>query len=471
MKTILRITGLQHEELQKHLLPGDGLEAVAIALCGRHHNEKSHILTVREIHPIPYEDCSIRTPLRVSWSTESLMPLLEKATKKNWAILKIHSHPGGFPRFSETDDIADKELFTSIYGWFDEEYPHISCVMIPDGEMFGRTVKPDGNFEDITTISVAGDNIYFWHSENEKSEIPEFATRHAQAFGTGTFNILKKLSVAVIGCSGTGSPVIEQLARLGIGKLVIVDPDFVEEKNLNRILNTKLEDAQNKKLKVDVQAESVSKMGTGTEVIPISSNLYNAEVVKTVAGCDLLFGCMDSVDGRHLLNKIAIFYNLPYFDVGVKLVADQKGSVDQICGSVHYLQPDRSSLMSRGVYTSERLFAESLRRTNPTEYQSRIKEKYIEGIDEERPAVISVNMFFAALAINEFLARIHHFRDDGNEGFAKTTVSLTQAYTYFEEESEPCKVLSRHAGRGDVIPLLDMPELSETKDTIREGEA
>lgn len=464
MKTILRITGLQHEKLQKHLFPGDGLEAVAIALCGRHQNADSHILTVREIHPIPYEDCSIRTPLRVSWSTESLIPLLEKASKKNWAILKIHSHPGGYSQFSETDDIADKDLFASIYGWFDEESPHASCVMLPEGKMFGRIVKSNDNFEKITTISVAGDNIYFWHSDYETSEIPEFAIRHTQAFGTGTFNILKKLSVAIIGCSGTGSPVIEQLARLGIGKLVIVDPDFVEEKNLNRILNTKLEDAQKKRLKVDVLAESVSKMGTGTEVIPISSNLYNTEVVKTVAGCDLLFGCMDSVDGRHLLNKIAVFYNIPYFDLGVKLVADQKGGVDQICGSVHYLQPDRSSLMSRGVYTSERLFAESLRRTNPTEYQNRIKEKYIEGIEEERPAVISVNMFFASLAVNEFLARIHQFRDEGNKGFAKTTISLTQAFTYLDKESETCKILSRHVGRGDTIPLLDMPELSEIKE-------
>lgn len=471
MKTILRLTGLQHEKLQKHLFPGDGNEAVAIALCGRHQNKETQILTVREIHPIPYEDCSIRTPLQISWSTKNLIPLLEKATKKDWAILKIHSHPGGYSQFSETDDIADKDLFNSIYGWFEEEYPHASCVMLPSGRMFGRIITPNNDFADIDTISVAGDNIYFWHSENESDEIPEFAIRHAQAFGSGTYKILKNLSVAVIGCSGTGSPVIEQLARLGIGKLIIVDPDIVEEKNLNRILNATLADAQNKRFKVDVLAEAVSKMGTGTKVTPISSNLYNAEIVKLVAGCDLLFGCMDSVDGRHLLNKIAVFYNIPYLDVGVKLVADKKGGVDQICGSVHYLQPDRSSLMSHGVYTSERLFTESLRRTNPAEYENRVKVKYIEGVEEERPAVISVNMFFAALAVNEFLARIHQFRDNGNLEFAKTMFSLTQFESYLDEEGEPCKIFSRHVGRGNVTPLLDMPELSEMEEPKSEAKA
>lgn len=461
MKTILRMTGLQHEKLQTHLFPGDGFEAVAIALCGRHKNGETQILTMREVHPIAYEDCSVRTPLRLTWSTNSILPLLEKATRKNWAIVKIHSHPGGFPQFSRTDDEADKDLFSSIYGWFEEENPHASCVMSPGGKIFGRIVTPDGDFEDISSISVAGDNIYYWHSKQETEEIPEFAQRHAQAFGSGTFNILKNLSVAVIGCSGTGSPVIEQLARLGVGKLVIVDPDCVEEKNLNRIFNTGFQDAQAKELKVNVLAKAISKMGTGTEVVPISQNLYNADVVKTVAGCDLLFGCMDSVGGRHLLNKIAVFYNIPYIDVGIKLVADKKGGVDQICGSVHYLQPDRSSLMSRGVYTPEKLFAESLKRTNPTEYQNRVEEKYIEGVNEERPAVISVNMQFAAIAVNEFLARIHQFRDDENCKYASTTISLTQAHTYYSEESEPCEVLSRHVGRGDVSPLLDMPELSE----------
>jgi len=471
MKTILRMTGLQHEKLQKHLFPGDGFEAVAVVLCGRYKHDETQILTMREIHPIAYEDCSVRTPLRVSWSTKSILPLLEKATRKNWAILKIHSHPGGFPQFSEIDDKADKDLFNSIYGWFDEENPQASCVMLPTGKVFGRIVKPNGDFEAIASVSVAGDNIYYWHSDNESENIPEFAQRHAQAFGSGTFNILKRLSVAVIGCSGTGSPIIEQLARLGVGKLVIVDPDCVEEKNLNRILNTSFRDAHEKQLKVNVLAKAVSKIGTGTDVISIPHNLYNIDVVKTVAGCDLLFGCLDSVDGRHLLNKIAVFYSIPYIDVGIKLVADKKGGVEQICGSVHYLQPDRSSLMSRGVYTSEKLFSESLKRTNPNEYQKRVKEKYIEGVQEERPAVISVNMQFAAIAVNEFLARIHQFRDDENSEYASTTVSLTQAQTYYSQESEPCKVLSRHIGRGDVFPLLDMPELSEPENFHKEAKA
>lgn len=460
MKTILRMTGLQHEELRRHLFPGDGCEAVAVAICGRRAGEDVQVLTLREIKLIPYEDCSVRTPLRVTWSTEALLPLLERASAEGNAILKLHSHPGGFPLFSETDDEADKELFESVYGWMDDENPHASCVMLPGGKMFGRTIKSNGDFEPLTTIAVAGDDLHFWHSDFD-STVPEFARRHAQAFGAGTFDILRRLSVAVVGCSGTGSPTIEMLARLGVGRLVIVDPDHVEEKNLNRILNATIEDARSGALKVDVLARAVKQMGTGTKALPIAGNLFDAKTVKLVAECDLLIGCMDSVDGRHLLNKIAVFYSIPYFDLGVKLVADGKGGVEQICGTVHYIQPDGSSLLSRRTYTLEQFAAAALKRANPDEYKKQIEEKYIVGVQEDRPAVISVNMLIASLAVNEILARIHRFRDDGNKSYATTRVSLTQGHTYYEPESNACAMLSRHAGRGDISPLLDMPELGE----------
>lgn len=195
--------------------------------------------------------------------------------------------------------------------------------------------------------------------------------------------------------------------------------------------------------------------------MPIAGNLYDAETVKAVAKCDVLFGCMDSVDGRHLLNKLAVYYLIPYFDVGVKLIADGKGGVEQICGTVHYLQPDRSSLFSRGTYTLEQFEAASLKRGNPQEYEKQREEKYIVGVQEDRPAVISVNMQLASVGVNELLARLHYFRDDANENFAATRISLTQAQTYYEPESAPCRMFARQVGRGDVSPLLELSELSE----------
>lgn len=84
---------------------------------------------------------------------------------------------------------------------------------------------------------------------------------------------MRQLRVAVVGCSGTGSIVVEQLARLGVGHLILVDPDVVEYKNLNRILNSTNEDAALRRSKVEVMARAIARMGLGTTVELHQANL------------------------------------------------------------------------------------------------------------------------------------------------------------------------------------------------------
>jgi molybdopterin-synthase adenylyltransferase len=66
--------------------------------------------------------------------------------------------------------------------------------------------------------------------------LPARYQRNRQAFTTGQQQQLFRSRVAVIGCGGLGGYIIEELARLGVGKIVAVDPDVFEEHNLNRQL-------------------------------------------------------------------------------------------------------------------------------------------------------------------------------------------------------------------------------------------
>jgi len=456
----LRLTASQHATLRDHLFPGDGNEAVAVALCGRRAAGPRQWLVVRKIVPIAYEQCSVRTPDRVTWSTETLMPLLDEAAQRDYGVLKIHSHPGGFPEFSESDDASDVDLFDGVHGCIDGEKPHASAVMLPGGKIFGRAVHVGNAFEQLHVVSVVGDDLHFWYDKQSVEPPREFTRRHAQVFGRGTVEKLKHLRVAVIGCSGTGSPLIVQLARLGVGMLLLVDPDVVEEKNLNRIYGATFDDAELRRAKVDVLARTVRNMGLGTSVLPIQKDLFDSDVVRLVAGCDMVFGCMDSVEGRHLLNRLTTFYLLPYFDLGVKLESDGMGNVDYVGGVVHYIQPGGSSLLSRGVYSLDEVHAESLRRTDPVAYAEQRRSRYITGVSEDRPAVISVNTQVASMAVNEFLARIHPFRDDPNGDFAVHRLIISRGELYREPDGPPCNLLMKYVGRGDMNPLLDLPSLS-----------
>lgn len=459
MKYTLRITEAQHVALRSHLFPGDGKEAVALLLCGRRNGEARHVFTVRRVVPVPYEICK-RQLDHITWPTDIIETLLHEAYGKGQAIIKVHGHGEHYRRFSSTDDISDRTLFASITNFLSDELPHASLIMLPDGELFGRVLGDEGKIiGPFESIMLVGNELRFW-KEHSDNAIDGFTLRHAQAFGSGTTNLLKKLSVAVVGCSGTGSIVVEQLARLGVGRLVLVDPDTVEEKNLNRILNSGKEDTHLRLSKVSVLASAIARIGLGQEVTPLAVNLITAEAVKLVAECDILFGCMDGVEGRHMLNRLATFYNLPYFDVGVRLDADGNGGIDRIAGAVHYIQPGLSSLLSRGVYTMARVEAEEMRRTDPELYRRQVKEGYLRGVEEDRPAVISVNMFFASLAVNDFLARLHPYRNKSNSEYAYMGGSLSEMQFYPEGETAPCMVLEKHLGRGDVEPLLERPVLS-----------
>jgi hypothetical protein len=406
----------------------------------------------------------VRTLDRVTWSTQRLIPLLEEAARNDSAILKIHSHPGGYAQFSSVDDESDSDLFNSVFGWTDSHFPQASAVMLPGGRMFGRAILHDGSFQQLDSILVPGDDLNFWIPDCGGS-LASFTLRHAQLFGAGTTRRLRELAIAVVGCSGTGSPLIEQLARLGVGRLVLVDPDRVEEKNLNRIVNSTREDAYLRRPKVEAMARAIAAMGFGTDVEIIPENLATPRAIKAVAGCDVVFGCMDGVEGRHLLNRLAAYYILPYFDVGVRLEANSLGGINEASGAVFYVRPDGSTLQDRGLYDAEQLRAVGLKRTDPEAYQEQVKAGYIRGVNEDRPAVISINMQMASTAVNEFLGRLHPYRHDENGDFSTVRMSFIQGAYYPERDRGASGTFFRHIGKGDVRPLLSMPELSDTVET------
>jgi len=455
MSASLTLTSGQHRQLAQHLFPGDGLEAVALLLCGRAGDGWRTRLVVNEIHLVPH-GASVRSTTAVTWPTALLEPLLEKAARKGKSIVKIHGHER-LARFSDQDDRSDLELFPSLDCW--APGPHGSAVMIDGDAIIGRLYVGD-RMVALRHVNRVGDNLDFWRPA-AGGAIPEHGLRVAQAFGAGTYQMLKNLRIGVVGCSGTGSVVVDQLARNSVGELILVDPDRVESKNLNRIVNSSAADAESAQFKVDVLADAVERLGFGTTVDRLPMSLFDPEAVRAISACDIVFGCMDSVDGRHLLNRLATFYSLPYFDLGVKLEADGEGGVDQVCGTVHYLQPGGSSLLSRHVYSLDQVRAAGLRRTDPKAYGALRKEGYIKGVAEDRPAVIQLNSLIASLAVNELLARLHPYRLDHNSEFAVHRLSLSHGIYEHLGDGEACPVFARHTGRGDVVPLLDMPELSE----------
>lgn len=455
------ISGRHYAELRHHLISGDGKEAVAVAVCGRAKDERRETLLVQEIIIVPFDACRIRSEHQVTWSPEILLPVLTRAMNLGLSIVKIHSHPARFDWFSETDDASDREFFDSVFGFLDTRDSQASLIMLPNGRLIGRAIEPDCLGAQLDVVRVAGDDFAFWWKDEVAPIVPTHARRIAQTFGDATYGLLRKLRIGIVGCSGTGSVVIEQLARNCVGELVLVDPESVEDRNLNRILNATRHDADNSVSKLAVMKRSIAAMCLGTIVSTFDKDPLDAEVVRALASCDILIGCMDSVDGRHILNKIGSYYVLPYIDMGVRIDADGKGGIDHVSGVVHTIQPGGSSLMSRGVYSQDDLAAAFMHRHDPATYATRREEGYVRNVRVDQPAVISVNMQVASTAINELLARVHPFRIEPNSNYSIRRIVLSDpAASVDEGDGTSCSIFNGYVGRGTQMPLLGMLEFA-----------
>lgn len=442
--TSLSLTSRQHQELLEALRPGSAATE-ALLVCGCREGNRRCRLMVKRICPVssPHSEGTVATGNELAQA----LPKLDGTV----LVARAASRRANQPYDAEDSPHTSRA-------------PVGSVAITENGLMSGAVYHEDGGVEPLESINVVGDDLRFWYPRTGTGGVPEFAASHAQAFGKGTTEMLQRLSVAAVGCSGSGSPVIEQLARLGVRELVLVDDDIIEARNVNRVFNSTMVDAQARRLKVDVIADAVRRIGLGTEVIVVPRNMWTPEAVRQVAQCDVLFGCVDTIDARFLLNLLATHYTMPYFDIGIRLDAlpagPDQGRIREVCGSVHYLQPGRSSLMSRGLFGMDAVRSAGLRRTDPSAAAREADEGYISGVQESRPAVISVNTFAASLAVIDFLARLHPFRQEPNGNCAQIEFSLASTEFYKEEETGDCATISRYLGLGDTDPLLNLTELS-----------
>jgi len=333
----------------------------------------------------------------------------------------------------------------------------LSLQIADEGKLEG-VMYLHGEVHEVSSILVAGSDILIWPQDSiPDSKTSELSLRFEQSFGSKTHRLVSNLKLGVVGVSGTGSPIAEMLYRLGAGEVLLIDDDCVEEKNLGRIYNSSVHDAKEGRPKVEVISDAFKRYGLPTKVTGIRTKANEPETIRRLAQCDIVFGCMDTHSGRNLLNRICTFYSIPYFDLGVNLEADKQGSVKTVCGAVHYLQPDGSSLLSRKAINVDTIAAEDLMRTDPVQYEQLQKEKYIKGVNEEKPAVITVNTLIASLAMNDFLARLHPYRNNPNAEIGSITVDLLEPRIVLAEEGKPDLGLARYLGLGDIQPLLGIP--------------
>lgn len=127
--------------------------------------------------------------------------------------------------------------------------------------------------------------------------------------GNENINILKNKTVLVIGVGGVGGYAVEVLARSGIGHIVLVDPDVVEESNINRQLVALTSTIG--KYKVEVLKSRIEDMGLGT-TISIFKDFVTEENIDSYLEVDYVIDACDTLLTKFSIIEKCLEKNIPF---------------------------------------------------------------------------------------------------------------------------------------------------------------
>jgi len=126
---------------------------------------------------------------------------------------------------------------------------------------------------------------------------------------------LKSSHVAVIGAGGISSPLLLYIAAAGVGKITLIDDDYVDLSNLQRqvIHDTNHIDQH----KVVSAAATINRINPHVTLELKTEKLDVHNAGELIEGADLICEGVDNFKARFILNKAAIEYKIPMISAAV----------------------------------------------------------------------------------------------------------------------------------------------------------
>jgi hypothetical protein len=192
--------------------------------------------------------------------------------------------------------------------------------------------------------------------------------------------IFARATITILGLCGGGSHIAQQLAHVGFKTFRLIDPDYVEGPNLNRMIGARPSDAAGKRLKTDVIRDLILQIQPGASVELLAGRWQEHHLA--LRDSTIVFGCLDSFGQRDELEAYCRRFLLPYIDIGMD-VHESAETQFGITGQVITSLPGAPCMRCTGFLTDERIAREA--------------ERY--GAAGNRPQVVWPNGVLASTAV------------------------------------------------------------------------
>lgn len=351
---------------------------------------------------------------------------IECARNHSGGLIRIHTQPGGV-RESSIDTASAARVYENDRDRLPGGAPFAAAITNDAGDWSMRVYEPTRDPDDDPEITRAdrvrivgptpdepalnirstgrrdiGPNCIDVANDEQDSTI--------QLWGADGQARLATLRVGVVGCGGVGSILAEHLARLGVGELVFVDFDRLENANFNRAQGARRIDIRQERLKTEVAERVARRSATAenfeTQVVDGSVVDQKPEyaAVPDLLDCDLIMSGVDAARPRQVLDVLARAHCIPVIDGGSLLHADDQGVLEKEAKvETAVTGPGWPCFECQRVWTQDDVDWEA---DHP---EFRGKRGYVQGgkdpDEEDRdPSVIGVNAIVAGLMQRRFLA-------------------------------------------------------------------
>ena len=415
----VRISQPQFAQLHDHLFPGDGDEHGAVLIAGICETEREVRLLVREV--VLARDGVDYVPGERGYRMLTPQFVAERAeccADHNLCYLAVHNHGGrGSVSFSRDDVNSHERGYPALLDLTNGG--PVGALVFAQDAVAGDIWRADGTRRAIDRVVIVGSHLrtLFPKQPANAPAVDPVYDRHARMFGDLGQQRLHELKVGVIGAGGGGSLLVQMLARLGVGHLVVIDFDRVEPSNLSRIVGATRRDAgifpviqrvpflarlgkHFARYKVHVATRVARRAQPTIRCDAIVGDILDPETAALLRDVDVLMLASDTMQSRLVFNALVHQYLIPGFQVGAKVRPDpQTQVIEELYAVARPVLPYAGGgcLQCNGFISSARLQQEALSE------QERVAQRYVDDADVPEPSVITLNAIGTAHAANDLL--------------------------------------------------------------------
>lgn len=406
----LRLPMAMAAKLDAHLFPGDGNEHGAVLGTAAVRTNRGFRLLGRHLFPATDGVDYVPGGRGYRMLTAAFVRRCALAcAAEGLAYLAVHNHAvDDRVAFSPIDMASHRRGYPAVLDIL--EGPPAGGIVSARRAVAGDIwMSADCQMElDHTVVTGMSQKMLYPTPRRARAADPEY-DRQVRLFGDRGQEILGGQKVAIVGAGGAGSLINEYLARLGVGHLVVVDFDRIDDTNTPRVVGARPMDLRHGQPshKVAIAERVAREANPSIRYEAMVGDVTEPAVAERLLDCDAIFLAADRMQARLVVNAICHQYLIPTWQVGAKVVNDPSGAIQDVFSVIRRLVPGESCLWCNELINPTRLAEEA------ASQEQQAAQRYVE--DVPAPSVITLNAVACAHAVDQYLFTSLGLREQSND--------------------------------------------------------